>query len=218
MFVVFDVDGTLTETTELDARLYARVFREVFGAPLPSTRWDDYENATDQGIALEAVTRAGLDSRRIPEFERRFVEELGPALAVAPARQIPGAAAFLDVLSARGYPFAFATGAWPASARAKLHSAGIDIRERVLVGSGLQASREAILGEVLQRAPRPGPAVYLGDGAWDVRAARRLALPFVGVDRHGTRALLRAGARELVPDFLDVEAVLGAIRRASVPA
>lgn len=164
MFVVFDVDGTLTETTELDARLYARVFREVFGAPLPSTRWDDYENATDQGIALEAVTRAGLDSRRIPEFERRFVEELGPALAVAPARQIPGASAFLDVLSARGHPFAFAT------------------------------------------------------GAWDVRAARRLALPFVGVDRHGTRALLRAGARELVPDFLDVEAVLGAIRRASVPA
>jgi len=51
MLVVFDVDGTLVRTVELDAALYARAFAETVGRPLPSVDWTSYRRVTDRGIA-----------------------------------------------------------------------------------------------------------------------------------------------------------------------
>ena len=217
VLVVFDVDGTITETTAVDAEVYASVFRDVFGAPLPSTNWAEYKHATDQGIAQEAVARAGLDPRLIPEFTRRFVADLRAVLARRGALQVPGGAALLDRLAVRGHAFAFATGAWEESARAKLSSAGIDVSGRVLVGSDFHVAREEIIREALRLAPRARRAVYVGDGPWDVKAARALGMPFVGVDRRDSGALSSAGAREVLADYRDIEAALAALARATVP-
>lgn len=217
MLALFDVDGTITETTEVDAELYARAFREVFGVALPSTDWAEYSHATDQGIAEEAVERAGLDPGRIPELRRRFVLDLRAVLSRRRALEVPGGAALLARLAAEGHAVAFATGAWEESARAKLSSAGIEVGGRVLVGSDLHVAREDIIREVLRQAPRADRAVYLGDGSWDVKAARALGMPFVGVDRRGSGALSSAGARVVLADYRDVEAALAALARASVP-
>lgn len=217
MLVLFDVDGTVTETTAVDAEVYARAFREVFGVPLPSTDWAEYSHATDQGIAQEAVERAGLDPGRIPELARRFVVDLRAVLARRRALEVPGGAAFLARLAAEGHAIAFATGAWEESARAKLSSAGIEVGGRVLVGSDLHVAREEIIREALRQAPRADRAVYLGDGSWDVKAARALGMPFVGVDRRASGALSSAGAAEVLADYRDVEAALAALARAVVP-
>ena len=61
MLVVFDIDGTLTRTCDLDAALYARAFVDTFGFPLPRLDWSAYHHATDRGIAEEALRRAGRD-------------------------------------------------------------------------------------------------------------------------------------------------------------
>src|SRR5262249_37761474 len=47
MLIVFDVDGTLVRTVELDAALYVRAFAEVVGQPLPSLDWSTYRRVTD---------------------------------------------------------------------------------------------------------------------------------------------------------------------------
>lgn len=215
MLVVFDVDGTLTETDALDAEVFAGCFEAVFGVPLPTTRWSDYASPTDAGIAGEAVRRLGLDGRRIPELDDRFVTELERRLRSSGARPIPGARGVFDGLAAAGHVAALATGALERSARLKLAAAGIAIGDRVLVGSDFHPERASILREAIRRTGWTGRAVYVGDAGWDVRAARELALPFVGVDPGGNQALRRAGVRHVVAGYAEVPAFLAALEGAA---
>jgi phosphoglycolate phosphatase-like HAD superfamily hydrolase len=78
MLVIFDIDGTLTRTYDLDGAPYARAFVETFGQPLPSREWTTYRHVTDRGIAEVALAR------------------LGQALRPDSGRQVAGAAAILD--------------------------------------------------------------------------------------------------------------------------
>ena len=53
------------------------------------------------------------------------------------------------------------------------------------------------------------PAVYVGDGVWDVKAARHLRIGFVGVRVDGREERLREmGAERIVREFGDVEGVV----------
>lgn len=217
MLVIFDVDGTLTATTAVDAEAYARTFRAVFGVPLPTTDWATYEHATDHGIADECVRRLGLDPARVPELEREFVSELRRVLSESGARAIPGAAAVLGWLNEAAHAIAIATGAWEEAARAKLAAAGIAVGDCVLVGSDANTAREEIVREAVRRSATAVRTVYVGDGAWDVQAARRLRLPFVGIDPSGAGALHREGVREVVRDYRDLGGFMRALEQAVVP-
>ena len=56
---------------------------------------------------------------------------------------------------------------------------------------------------------RNAPAVYVGDGVWDARAARALKIGFVGVRVDGREERLRAaGAERIVRDYTDIAGVL----------
>ena len=59
--------------------------------------------------------------------------------------------------------------------------------------------------------------VYVGDGVWDLRAARRLGHGFVGVggDR-GRERLVREGASVVLRDFTDLEGTVAALSAAAV--
>ena len=215
--IVFDVDGTLTRSTALDAALYAQAFAEVFAAPLPSTDWTRYANVTDRGIAEEAVARLGRAAGGIAARERRVVALLGEALRGAPIAEVPGAGAMLRRLRADGHRLALATGCWTASARAKLAAARLDVADLPLVGCDDHAAREAIVAAAA-RAAAPGERVVcVGDGAWDVRVAARLGLPFVGVDSEGSGRLAGLGGFPVVADYRDADRFLDALAAATVP-
>lgn len=214
MLVVFDVDGTLTRSTGLDARLYAQAFRDVFGVPLPSTDWNDYHDATDRAIAEEAVQRLGCDARGIAAMRERFLDLLAYALRRGGPPTVPGAAEMLARLRGDGHAIALATGAWAASARLKLKRAGLPLEDVPLVGSDEHPRREQIVqAAMLAPADR---IVLVGDGAWDVRAAARLELPFVGVDAEGD-GRLRALGLAVVADYRDAGAFVAALERAEPP-
>jgi phosphoglycolate phosphatase-like HAD superfamily hydrolase len=219
MLVVFDVDGTLTATGAVDTEVYAQAFVAVFGAALPTTDWAQYGSTSDRGIAEEAVRRLRLDPRRLPEFEERFVADLRRALDRRGAAPVPGAVGVLDRLATAGHAVALATGAWQESARVKLAVAGIELGDRVLVGSDFHVAREEIIREARRRstATATDRTVYVGDGPWDLLAARALGVPFIGVDADDTGALGRAGVRHVIRDYLDFPGFLSALSAAGVP-
>ena len=39
MLIIFDIDGALTRTSDVDAALYAQAFLDTFGVPLPALDW-----------------------------------------------------------------------------------------------------------------------------------------------------------------------------------
>jgi hypothetical protein len=77
VLVVFDIDGTLTLSNAIDGEVRTETFARVFGRALPSTDWAEYAAVSDQGIAMEALDRLGLDSGRVSTFRKEFVAALG---------------------------------------------------------------------------------------------------------------------------------------------
>src|SRR5262249_21957606 len=128
-----------------------------------------------------------------------------------PLREVPGARAFLRRLQADArWRLALATGGWAASARFKLAAAGLPVDAFPWATADDALDRVDILRAAVARAEqaygqrRFGGLVYVGDGVWDVRAAKALGLGFLGVATGAqARRLLEAGARWLVPDFSD---------------
>lgn len=225
MIVVFDIDGTLCRTSGVDDRCWSQAAEEVIGVRGMSTDWSDYPHSTDESIAC-ALIREHLDREPdralLDRLRDRFVELLHETLERDPGQFLatPGAEAMLAHLQGRGASIAIATGGWRRSARLKLEAAGI-------VHEGLPAAfaddahpREAIIGIALERAAQQrgcaiealGPRVYVGDGLWDLRAAGRLGMDFVGLADGGRASELRAsGANIVMADFTDLQAFEAAL-------
>ncbi len=55
--VIFDIDGTLTDTNAVDGECYAAAFEREFGRPVD---WRNLTHRTDSGIAQPA-SRARAD-------------------------------------------------------------------------------------------------------------------------------------------------------------
>jgi beta-phosphoglucomutase-like phosphatase (HAD superfamily) len=202
---LFDIDGTLTASNAIDSICFAHAFRDVFGIEI-DTDWNAYEHTTDRGIASEALRRAGLssDESALTLHRTRFVELLDQRMTSLD--EIPGARAFLREFLVRDWRIAFCTGAWSASARLKLSRARLDF-DVPLASCDDDISREAILRRGIALAGGSDDiTIWFGDAPWDVRAAAKLGLQFIGIGG-------RSGVAEAFVDFLDADALFAAIDR-----
>lgn len=236
---IFDVDGTLTRTSDVDDDCWVRAVRLAWGVDGISTDWASYRHSTDEGIAAEvmethvgrAATRQDLDQLRdcfsmLIERETRDRPER--------FRAVPGADAILRTLPARGWMPAIATGGWRRTALLKLRAAGVSVdgiaaafaddawpREEIIRIAALRASAaKGAMDASGDRASIGSGAVerivYVGDGVWDVTAARARGYGFVGVAMEPRAGVLRrAGAAVVLPDLTDIDRLMDAIESRS---
>ena len=210
--IVFDVDGTLTDTNAMDAEWQAA--REVLRLPPTHSRWlDEVEHYTDLGIASQHCKAAfgrNMMASEIDLFKRRIVAHLDAALLANAEciRAMPGAADVLAAIRSRSdLCAAIATGCFLPSAEFKLRKAGLFDGSISMVGCDDAPSREAIMLSAARKAAAKhgcqfSAVTYVGDGVWDVRAARNLGWGFIGIGSGDAAVQLRqAGAAKVVPDF-----------------
>src|SRR5882672_3671160 len=214
--VIFDVDGTLTRTTAVDAVCYERAVSDHLGAQI-DTDWSTYRHATDAGILSELLERHELPESpsRLAAVRHRFLELLSAAVTADPdcCREVPGARAVIEYLSELPHmQLAIATGAWADSARLKLRHAKIPAEQLPFASSDDSPSRERLLQITFDRAAartrmKMDAVTCVGDALWDLSAARSLGFRFVGIARNGDASRLRsAGAEVVFPDFTDRDA------------
>ena len=220
---LFDIDGTLARSNDLDERLFARAIEEVLGVTGISTDWASYHETTDEAITRELIQRhrgADDEDQLVRVTQERFIEMVRADLAdlqrsIAP---VPGVPRVLDRLAAReGAAVAMATGGWPESARLKLDTIGVDYQAHHLSTCADHPHRYAIIQHALDRLGRDREgAVYFGDGIWDARASKRLGIGFVGVAAEpGKRERLEAeGVTIILEDFGDLDRVIESAERA----
>jgi phosphoglycolate phosphatase-like HAD superfamily hydrolase len=117
-----------------------------------------------------------------------------------------------------------ATGCWRASALLKLKVAGIEFEDIPAAFAEDGLSREEIMQSVVSQALKKfgqigfERIVSIGDGIWDVRAAARLSMAFLGVgDEEGEAKLRRAGATSVIKNFSDYERFLRVLNAAEIP-
>jgi len=225
--IVFDVDGTLTDSLRVDADCYVAALEEALGLHLDSSDWSRFADCSDAGIAADLFAAArGRDIRddELVSFCGCFLARLERALAASPCAETPGAGALLGrVRSTPELAACIATGGWERSARRKLAVAGIEVSGLAFASCNDARNRRDIVRAAVHRAralagdEEPSAYVSVGDGPWDVVTARQLGMAFIGVARGEQAALLHElGAAVVIEDFTDGEAFLAAV--ASVTA
>lgn len=222
--VIFDVDGTLSRTSRVDDECWAESARAVLGVEHMSTDWSAYTHSTDEAIADDLV-RDRTDLPRTRETVHRvrddFARRIRAALAADPGlfTPVPGSPSVFALLAGAGWASAIATGGWRETACLKMDAAGVPHEGVPAAHADDAHPRERIVEIAAGRArelhghefPRH---VYVGDGVWDVRAARNLGIGFIGIaDGSRAEALVREGARVVLPDYADGEAFLSAVER-----
>ena len=229
--LVCDLDGTLTRTFAVDEECFVQAFIDVFDVRDLNTQWMEYEHVTDLGV-LQQVFRERFNRAPGRDDMMRFAECFTGLLADRysrggdPFTEIPGAASLLTKLAVHPrWRVAIATGGMAASAKFKLHKAPLPADDIPIASAEDGPSREAIVRTAVERAKKHYAEVHferivsVGDALWDVRTARRLELPFVGVATGQRAARLRDnGATTIIEDFLNYPHCMTCFESAGVPA
>jgi phosphoglycolate phosphatase-like HAD superfamily hydrolase len=227
---IFDVDGTLLDNMEIEDACYSAALREVLDLPSLDTDWTHYEHVSDAAIAMEAYRRHYGSEPAATQLDAtisRFVRLLDEAhrAGAGVIKPVPGAVELFGALLRHGWAVAIATGAWRRASELKLAAGGVRHAGVPMATSEDGPARASIVSAARARAEqlhgvdRFDRVVSIGDGLWDVLAARELGLPFVGAGT-GARAdrLRAAGVDVILEDYADIGVTVAALETAAVLA
>ena len=184
--VIFDIDGTLLESSHKDDELYREAVCNVLGAVTFRDSLHDYDPVTDTAI-LDQIFRDN-DLPALGETIERVRHEFFNLIAAhvednGPFPEIPGARRMVDAFeSSADHAVAIATGGWRQSAETKLSTAGFSIESIPLASSDDATTRTEIMQVALRAIDNRGvnfdSVTYFGDGPWDREACRELGWIF----------------------------------------
>lgn len=228
--VVFDLDGTLARTFHIDGQCFVRAVKETLCLEELNTNWDEYEHVTDEGVTRQIFTECFGRHPTSEEKDRimgRFLDLLSASHGADESHfsEVPGAAVFLQrIQQTSDWVIAVATGAWRRSAEFKIQRASLPIGGLPSAFAENGPSREAIVRTAIDLASRRyrqerfERIISVGDALWDVRTARNLGLPFLGIASGARAALLRDnGASHVIEDYRDPDRCLQYLNEAHTP-
>lgn len=215
--VMFDIDGTLTASNDLDDLAFVQTVQDIFGITDISKDWATYTHVTDACI-LREMCEQQLGRSPAPNERALFQGQLLQRLAQGAVQDggifpIAGASSLLEQLQASpNYQICYAGGAWTASVQFKLQSAGLPFADIPYAFADDHDSREGICQIALDRAQTYyqqtfTEVIYVGDGIWDVRASQNLGYPFIGIATGVAAQQLEAeGAKVVLPHYKNLQA------------
>jgi phosphoglycolate phosphatase-like HAD superfamily hydrolase len=213
---IFDIDGTLIDSTEVDNACYIQAFEEITGVRIEDTDWSRFSHVTDPGLFRELYQLHQSREASIAEhqkFKARFIALIEQVADNGVAfRAVPGAVPFVEEYCKRaGIAVAFATGGYGETARIKLRAAGFSA-DIPMAHADPHVSRGTIVYEAVALATRqysehPEQVTCFGDGVWDMEVARQMGYRFVGVDVDSSGKLQARGCHWVIRDFLDAQSI-----------
>ena len=186
--IIFDIDGTLLHSNQLDDETYLASLTAVLGKVNLRKSWSLYQNVSGAGTLLEVLEDNSIPRTTavIEAVERAFVERMAGHLERhGPIPELPGARDFVDGLSRHaGCRIAYATAGWRASALLKLNASGFPVEGVPLSSGNDHIDKQAIMLHALEQLGGPFESVtYYGDGEQDKAAAHCLGWHFVAVGK-----------------------------------
>jgi phosphoglycolate phosphatase-like HAD superfamily hydrolase len=228
--VIFDIDGTLTETNAVDEICFVQAFADAHAITQINTNWTEYRWVTDSGIMLEIFHERfgqGPTDCELSNYKSRLAKLLETHWAKDSSlfAEISGASHALTQLNQdAAWAVALATGCWRVSAELKLRAADIHAEHLPAAFAEDGPSRESILQTAVARAQqsfgqsRFEKIVSVGDALWDVRAASNLGIAFIGVGKGELGLKLRqGGATHVLEDYADYGQLIDFLGKAEIP-
>lgn len=215
MLAVFDNDGTICDTNDVDGVCYAKAIENVIGTALSTLDWTTYEEPTGSAIVRDLLAGDPAAPEKEEAIKREFVRLLEEERSKFPGSfsPLPGAAQFIGRLEEeRICPVAIATGCFDTSARFKLRCCGIELDDFPHATSSDTPRRQDIIPLAAARAGfEIASVIYFGDGPWDARVSRILGVPMIGIGRR-IRQLRALGVEHTFRDYSDADAIIRVLR------
>ena len=223
-FVIFDIDGTLTDTKKVEDKCFMKAFEQTFEIDIWNQKWENLKNVTDWGITEEIVQREWKRKPRRNEYElmiSNFVANLRTERKKDKFQfsEVEGAKDFFNELKeSEEFKLGIATGSWEKSAKLKLETIGIGLDEICFSHSDYHKSRESITKDVIEQLTRknkkiPEQIIYFGDGEWDFKTCQNLGIEFIGIDIENDGRLTDLGANIVFSNYLNKEQIMDKLKR-----
>lgn len=211
MLAVFDNDGTICDTQDVEGACYARAIERVTGRSLSTLDWTMYDEPTSSAIVRDLLAGDLAAAAKEDGIKREFLRLLEEERSKCPGdfSPLPGVVPFIERLKEEKIcSVVIATGCFDTSARFKLRCCGIALDDFPHATSSDAPRRRDIIPLAAARAGFDlSSVVYFGDGEWDVRVSRFLGIPMIGIGRRIER--LRAlGVQHLFRDYSDADAII----------
>lgn len=207
--VVFDIDGTITDSVKVDDECFIKTYADLFGLDLKNVDWSDFKHVTDWGLTVNIFKKhfdRGPSKAEVLEIKKHFLALLKSR--ESEIKEIDGALNILKLLKQeRDFVVALATGGWKETAHFKLNSIGFDLGDLVFVSSNDHFDRSTITSMAIAKSSNKygkrsfEKTTYVGDGLWDLRTSKAMGINFIGVDFHQNNQLTSAGADHVIYDF-----------------
>ncbi|PTY04886.1 hypothetical protein DB347_19505 [Opitutaceae bacterium EW11] len=206
MLIIFDVDGTLLGGETADWGSFDSALKTVLGFDHTPGFFSALHDVTAESIAEAAILATGrrLDDGLVREIREAYLGNLqeahrSSAAAFTARRNV--SALLRHLASLGGVTVAVATGDWRPTISFKLRCAGVEVSHLPMATASDARRRAEIIALAATRAGRNlSDAIYVGDGAWDLRACRDLGIPFIGTGSR-TEKLVELGAEHICEDL-----------------
>lgn len=199
--LIFDVDGTLVDSTYHHAMAWGRAFR-AYGLEVPA--WQVHRSIGMGGDRLVAHLCGDRVETKVGDGLRQRWSEAYERLR-SEVNALPGARRLLETVQQRGNVICVASSGSRHDTDEALDLVGVTgLLHSVTTGDEVDKSKPD--PDVIERSWQgagAGPAVVIGDSVYDVHAAARLDLPCVAVRTggFGSEELMAAGAVLVVDDL-----------------
>ncbi len=187
--IIFDLDGTLTQTNELIYATFNHIAKKYLGreySPPEITKMF----GPPEDVAISKLVGSDRIEEAMEDFYE-FYERHHPSMATA----YDGVKEVLDFLKARGTLLALFTGKGKRSTLITLNTLGsTDYFDIIVTGHDVRNHKPSAEGirQVLSRFKlKPDSALMVGDAVADIRAAREAGVPVVAAlwDSYGRDAV-----------------------------
>jgi len=215
VLAIFDNDGTICDTQEVEGRCYSGAIEAVIGKSLAIVDWTKYVDPTSTSIVRDLLAADPQAEEREWQIKDEFLRRLRAEQPKWPGdfQPLAGALEFIERLRReRLCSVAIATGCFDISARFKLRCCGIELDDFPHATSSDTPRRREIIPLAAKRAGfELSSVVYFGDAPWDVRVCQTLGIPMIGIGRRH-EALRSLGLANTFRDYSEPDRILSALK------
>ena len=221
--IIFDIDGTLTNTKKVDDICFIDAFDKTFDIDITDMNWDEFTTVTDWGITRDVVfkelkkelTTNDHNYMKLNFFDKLLQEKVNkPSLF----KEVSGALELYELVKKNPkFEVGIATGCWNRSGVIKLNAIGIDPNEVAYSNSDFFITREEIVLDTIAQAEKKyngkfSEIIYFGDGIWDYKTCKNLGIRFIGIDILNDGKLKDLGTEVVFENFLDTPRILEVLK------